>query len=286
MPLQADMWAHNVVEDAVRFGTHVQPVRQQLLEVATLAALWVTQGGAFGVETRRFGYGRVHQRLPEVHKGNSLLISYLADSFRICRANLGVPRGLGVAIGQVQHRQPDLIERGWRHEKNLWPMRHNVGMGDDARQIGLEFVQRDVLEVGGQRHTRIVGPKQDELERLVARVSPAMPTAAEAARAVADGPKYRQTRVGGGTRTRYSSFGPPGAGGGKMPGSTLSALDVLYPERPRLTTSRRRRHSGVGPGQYVNKSQTRQQMGAREPHTALQRCLEREAVNNINNALE
>ncbi len=43
--------------------------------------------------------------------------------------------------------------------------------------------------------------------------------------------------------TKYLSAGPPGDGGAKTCGKTLNALDVLYPENPRLMTSNRRRTS-------------------------------------------
>lgn len=73
----------------------------------------------------------------------------------------------------------------------------------------------------------------------------------------------RKEGLWGGNRTRYSSRGPPGVGAGKISGSNLRPLDVLYPDRPRFTTSNRRRtsdhdtaavnagHSSVGGGEMT-----------------------------------
>lgn len=166
-PLGAEMGLYEPVKDAVRLGAEMQAIRQQLLEVAARAALWITQCRSRRVESRRLRDGRVHYRLVEVDQGDPRILGRdLPNGLGVCRADLGVPACRRMPAGQVKLCDADLIQGRRRDEEDIGAVCRDVGVADDPLQVGLVPVEGDMLVVCGQLDAGIVGAKQDELVKV------------------------------------------------------------------------------------------------------------------------
>lgn len=64
---------------------------------------------------------------------------------------------------QVKLGDTDLVQGRRRNKKDLGFVRRDVGVVDDAGQVGLVPVERNMLMVRGQRDAGIIGTEQDEL---------------------------------------------------------------------------------------------------------------------------
>lgn len=158
------MGPYEVVEDTIRLAAEVESVRQQMLEVPPNATFRVAERRSLGVEARRLVDGPVHECLVKVYKRDpGMLGSHLPGGFRVSRANFGLSCRGGVSIGSVEHCHADLVQGRRCDEEDLGLVRRDDGMVDNAGQVLLVLVERNTLEVGGQRDACVVGAEEDEL---------------------------------------------------------------------------------------------------------------------------